>query len=98
MMSRPISSLRLENLNIADRTIAGNLVHTRNHIQLLGLGIFSISLALSIAQRLNGQTMSPDAMTHWNAVRDAESRKQFDVAVIEYRKVTELEPKAPMGF
>src|SRR5215469_13269305 len=98
MMSRPISSLRFENLNIADRTIAGNLVHTRHHIQLLRLGIVSISLALSVAQRLYGQTISPDAMTHWNAARDAESRKQFDVAVMEYRKVTELEPTAPMGF
>jgi tetratricopeptide (TPR) repeat protein len=61
-------------------------------------GIISISLALCIAQSSSAQTISPEAMTHWNAAREAESRKQFDVAVTEYRKVTELEPRAPMGF
>ena len=98
MMLRSISSLRLENLNIVDQMFAGDLVHTRNHVQQLRLGVISISLALSIALPLCGQTISPEAMTHWNAARDAESRKQFDLAITEYRKVTELEPKAPMGF
>jgi tetratricopeptide (TPR) repeat protein len=60
--------------------------------------MFLISLALSLAQPLCGQTISPEAMTHWNAAHDAESRKQFDVAVTEYRKVTELQPTLPMAF
>ena len=60
--------------------------------------MFSISLALSLAQSLCGQTISPEAMTHWNAAHEAESRKQFDVAVTEYRKVTELQPTLPLAF
>lgn len=78
--------------------MSGDLVHERNRIQTMTGAIISISLALSLAQPLSGQTISPEAMTHWNAAREAESRKQFDVAVTEYRKVTELEPKVPMGF
>jgi tetratricopeptide (TPR) repeat protein len=62
------------------------------------MAIFSILLALSLAQPLFGQAISPEAMTHWNAARDAESRKQFDVAETEYRKVIELQPKVSMGF
>ena len=61
-------------------------------------GIFSILLALCGAPSLSGQTISPEAMTHWNAAREAESKKQFDLAITEYRKVTELEPKVPLGF
>jgi len=60
--------------------------------------MFLISLALCLAQPLCGQTISPEATTHWNAAHDAESRKQFDVAVTEYRKVTELQPMLPMAF
>jgi len=97
-MLRSISSLSLEKLNITDPTIAGDLVHKINPIHRLGLGIVSISLALSVAQWLCAQTTSAEAMTHWNAARDAETRKQFDLAVTEYRKVTELEPKLPMAF
>jgi len=76
----------------------GDLVHKRNRSQIIRAGIISISLAFCVAQALSGQTISPEAMTHWNAARDAESKKQFDVAVTEYRKVTELEPKVAMGF
>ena len=90
--------MRLGNLNIADRAIAGDLVYKTNHTQRLKLGIISISLALSLAQPLCGQTIPPEVMTHWNAAREAESRKQFDVAVTEYRKVTELQPNLPMAF
>jgi len=53
---------------------------------------------VSLVQALTAQTISPEAMQHWNAARDAESRKQFDAAVVEYHKVTELEPKAALGF
>src|SRR5690348_17278324 len=44
------------------------------------------------------QTISPVAIQHWDAGRHAESEKHFDVAVAEYRKVTELEPTFAAGF
>jgi tetratricopeptide (TPR) repeat protein len=44
------------------------------------------------------QTISPEATQHWNAARHAEEQKQFDQAVNEYRKVTELEPAFAAGF
>jgi tetratricopeptide (TPR) repeat protein len=76
----------------------GDLLPKRNRAQTVRARIISISLALCVAQSLTGQTISPEAMTHWSAARDAESKKQFDVAVTEYRKVTELEPRVPLGF
>jgi tetratricopeptide (TPR) repeat protein len=44
------------------------------------------------------QMISPEATQHWNAARHAEEQKQFDLAVAEYRKVTELEPSFAPGF
>jgi tetratricopeptide (TPR) repeat protein len=44
------------------------------------------------------QTISPQATQHWNAARRAEEQKQFDVAVNEYRAVTQLEPAFAAGF
>jgi tetratricopeptide (TPR) repeat protein len=44
------------------------------------------------------QTISPNATQHWNAARKAEEQKQFDIAVNEYRAVTELEPAFAAGF
>src|ERR1700688_2855409 len=44
------------------------------------------------------QTISPEATQHWNAAQHAEQQKQFDVAVKEYRKVTQLEPNFAAGF
>jgi tetratricopeptide (TPR) repeat protein len=44
------------------------------------------------------QTISPDATQHWNAGRQAEEQQHFDVAVNEYRTVTELEPGFATGF
>jgi tetratricopeptide (TPR) repeat protein len=44
------------------------------------------------------QTISPDATQHWNAAHSAEEQKHFEVAVSEYRKVTELEPTFAPGF
>ena len=58
----------------------------------------SAALVLCLTQSISGQAVSREAASHWNAARDAESRKQFDVAVTEYGKVTELEPKFSMGF
>src|ERR1700674_4477047 len=44
------------------------------------------------------QTISPDITQHWNAARRAEEQKHFDLAVNEYRTVTELEPAFATGF
>jgi tetratricopeptide (TPR) repeat protein len=44
------------------------------------------------------QTISPEATQHWNAARRAEEQKHFDLAVSEYRTVTELEPAFVAGF
>src|ERR1700692_342366 len=44
------------------------------------------------------QTISPEATQHWNAAQHAEQQKQFDVAVKEYRAVTQLEPAFAGGF
>jgi tetratricopeptide (TPR) repeat protein len=65
---------------------------------MMGVGIISVSLVLSLTQSLSGQTISQEALEHWNAARDAETKRQFEVAVTEYRKVTELEPKFSTGF
>jgi len=78
--------------------MTGDLVHTRHRSQAIRVNLILISLALLLLQSLSGQTTSPEALTHLNAARDAESKKQFDLAITEYRKVTELEPKAPIGF
>ena len=60
--------------------------------------IFPQLLRALLALGLALQTISPDATQHWNAGHSAEEQKRLDVAVSEYRKVTELEPKFPPGF
>ena len=44
------------------------------------------------------QTISPGAMQHLEAGRQAESQRRFDAAVAEFRRVTELEPNFAGGF
>lgn len=44
------------------------------------------------------QTMSPDAMRHMEAGRQAESQHRLDAAVAEFSQVTELEPKFAGGY
>jgi predicted Zn-dependent protease len=44
------------------------------------------------------QTVSPEALQHMQAATEAEKQKQFDSAVAEFQRVTELEPKLPDGF
>jgi tetratricopeptide (TPR) repeat protein len=44
------------------------------------------------------QTASPEALQHMQAATEAEKQKQFDSAVAEFQRVTELEPKLPDGF
>ncbi len=44
------------------------------------------------------QTVSPEAQQHLQAATEAEKQKQFDRAISEFQKVTELEPRSPDGF
>ena len=44
------------------------------------------------------QTLSPEAAQHMQAGIAADKQRQFDVAVTEFRKVTELEPTYADGF
>ena len=55
-------------------------------------------LIVCLTATMGGQTISPQATEHWNAARRAETQRQFDTAVSEYRKVTELEPVFATGF
>src|ERR1700735_2966772 len=63
-------------------------------IALIRLAIFRPLVTLLLAL----QTISPEATQHWNAARQAEEQKHFDVAVSEYRTVTQLEPTFATGF
>ena len=44
------------------------------------------------------QTASPETIQHLEAGRQAESERHFDIAVAEFRKVTELDRAFPTGF
>jgi len=44
------------------------------------------------------QTLSPEAAQHMKAGIAADKQRQFDVAIAEFRKVTELEPTYADGF
>jgi tetratricopeptide (TPR) repeat protein len=44
------------------------------------------------------QTVSPEALQHLRAGTEAEKQQHFDVAIAEFKKVTELEPALPEGF
>jgi tetratricopeptide (TPR) repeat protein len=43
-------------------------------------------------------TLSPEAAQHMQAGIEADKQRQFDTAVLEYRKVTELDPAFADGF
>src|SRR5271167_640948 len=43
-------------------------------------------------------TPSPEAAQHMQAGIAADKQQQFDVAIVEFRKVTELEPTFTDGF
>jgi tetratricopeptide (TPR) repeat protein len=47
---------------------------------------------------LAAQSPSPEAMQHIQAGVEAEKNKHFELAIAEFRKVTELEPTVPTGF
>ena len=65
-------------------------IHARLIYPQLIRTLFALGLAL--------QAISPEATHHWDAARTAEQQKHFDVAVTEYRRVTELEPTFAAGF
>jgi len=44
------------------------------------------------------QTVSPEALQHMEAGVEAEKNGHFDVAIVEFRKLTELEPGVAEGF
>ncbi len=44
------------------------------------------------------QTVSPEALQHLQAGTEADKQRHFDVAIAEFKKVTELAPKLPDGF
>jgi len=57
-------------------------------------------LALVLLTQTNSSTLqlSPPAMQHLQAGAEAEKRRDFETAVSEFQKVTELEPTAAVGF
>jgi tetratricopeptide (TPR) repeat protein len=58
----------------------------------------TIMLRTVMALLLAAQGISPEATQHWEAARRAESEQHFDLAVTEYRRVTEAEPSFAVGF
>jgi len=44
------------------------------------------------------QTLSPEALQHLQAGTEADKQRHFDVAIAEFKKVTELAPALPDGF
>src|SRR5882757_8513314 len=44
------------------------------------------------------QAQSPEAVQHVETARHAEAEKRFELAVAEYRKVTDLEPNSAPAF
>ena len=44
------------------------------------------------------QTVSPEAMQHMQAGIEADKQRHYEVAIAEFKKVTELEPTLPAGF
>jgi tetratricopeptide (TPR) repeat protein len=47
---------------------------------------------------LASQSPSPEALQHMQAGTEAEKSRHFELAIAEFRKVTELEPTIPTGF
>ena len=81
---------------------AGCASHVRARIILAAIIYILVMLGLAsavvTAQATASQAISPAATQHWNAARQAEAQRHFDVAVSEYRTVTELEPTFALGF
>jgi tetratricopeptide (TPR) repeat protein len=78
--------------------LRSTFVRTKKIRAVMIRGFLLFLILQTIAGKALAQTISPDATQHWDAARQAESQKKFDVAVSEYRKVTELEPTFAGGF
>jgi len=46
----------------------------------------------------SGQTPSSEALEHLRAGVAADKQRQFDIAIVEFRKATELDPNLAEGF
>ena len=55
-------------------------------------------IRILLAVWLAWQTVSPEALQHLQAGTEAEKQRHFDVAIAEFKKVTELAPTLPDGF
>jgi tetratricopeptide (TPR) repeat protein len=55
-------------------------------------------IRILLAVWLAWQTVSPEALQHLQSGTEAEKQRQFDVAIAEFKKVTELAPTLPDGF
>src|ERR1700728_30697 len=57
-----------------------------------------LALSLFAPMSAAAQQLSVEAMQHLEAGADAERRQDFETAIAEFRKVSELEPADPTGF
>ena len=55
-------------------------------------------IRILLAVWLAWQSASPEVLRHLQAGTEADKQRHFDVAIAEFRKVTELEPALPGGF
>ena len=55
-------------------------------------------IRILLAVWLAWQTVSPEALKHLQAGTEADKQRHFDVAIAEFKRVTELEPKFADGF
>jgi tetratricopeptide (TPR) repeat protein len=55
-------------------------------------------IRILLAVWLAWQTVSPEALQHLQAGTEAEKQRHFDIAIAEFKKVTELAPTLPDGF
>ncbi len=55
-------------------------------------------IRILLALWLAWQTASPEALQHMQAGAEADKQRHFDVAIAEFKKVTELEPNLSDGF
>lgn len=55
-------------------------------------------IRILLAVWLAWQTLSPEALQHLQAGTEADKLRHFDVAIAEFKKVTELAPALPDGF
>jgi len=55
-------------------------------------------IRILLAVCLAWQTLSPEALQHLQAGTEAEKQRKFEVAITEFKKVTELAPKLSDGF